>query len=64
MRRHPRHDMGARLFIKTPQNLPAAIIDGHIDPQAVEDAGKFRRDIATADNKRAFRQGGQVKHLV
>ena len=61
---HRGGDMAARLVIKAAQDLRAPVILADLDPQAVQDASKFARDIAAADHQRAGRQLVQMEHLV
>ena len=63
-RAHAVCDQAARLIVETAQNLRAAIVQGHFDTQTVQDAGKFARDIAAADDQDGFGQLIKVKDVI
>src|SRR3954469_2020984 len=54
----------AHVFVKTAQDVVAAIDQGHVGAEAGKDAGEFQRDVAAALNDDAPGQFLEVKHLV
>ena len=54
----------AHFSVKSAQEQVAAVDQGGIHTETVEDAGKFHCDISTADNHRALRQGIDIERLV
>ena len=61
---HGDHHVVAQALIKAPQELFAPVQQAGLAAQAVEDAGKFHRNVTTAHDNAAFGQMLQVKHLI
>ena len=56
--------MGAHVLVKAPQQVRAAIDQGHIDTQAMENAGELHGDIAAPHNDDRLGQLRQVESFL
>ena len=61
---HLGRHVGADVLVKSPQDLVAAIDQGHIDAHAVENACELHGNEATADDHDPLWQGGEVEGLL
>ena len=57
-------EVGAHVVVEAAQEVGAAIDQGRLDAQAVEDAGELHGDVAAADDHDPLGQLRQVEGLV